>query len=90
MQKLQAGKAAKVDSLSLIPLFLVQADSIGQPDFLWLNAVAEPFAVVVIEPGSVRALGVDGQELALAPLRQQIPELDAALNDRLASLKTSN
>ncbi|MHA7879647.1 MAG: hypothetical protein ACX931_07640 [Saccharospirillum sp.] len=86
MQRLQAGKAARVGNLMLIPLFRVQAEGLAQPDFLWLNAIAEPFAVVIIEPGHVRALGVDAQELDLARLCAHIPGLSPTIDAGIASL----
>ncbi len=80
MNELRVGKAAQVGDVTLIPLFRIELSSIQQPDFLWLNGTAEPFAVVFIEPGGARAVGVNGGELDIERLVQQMPELEALIS----------
>lgn len=80
MSELRVGKAAQVGDVMLIPLFRIELTSIQQPDFLWLNGTAEPFAVVIIEPGGTRAVGVDEGELDVERLVQQMPELEALIS----------
>lgn len=84
MNELRIGKATQVGDVTLIPLFRIELSHIQQPDFLWLNGTAEPFAVVMIELEGARAVGIDASELALDTLLELIPELEAALQHWLA------
>lgn len=79
MEKLRAGKAARVGDLTLIPLFRVQMDCIEQPGFFWLNGIAEPFAVVILEAEGTSAVGIDAEELEIETLLKHIPDLDSAI-----------
>ena len=79
MEKLRAGKATRVGDLTLIPLFRIQTDCIEQPGFFWLNAIAEPFAVVIVEPKAASAIGVDAEELEVKLLLKHIPDLESVI-----------
>ncbi|WP_028671915.1 hypothetical protein [Saccharospirillum impatiens] len=81
MSDLQVGKTTRVGNIALIPLFRVNTVCIEQPDFFWLNGTAEPFAVVIVEPGRVRAIQVDAGELSVEWLIEQIAGLDSAIQD---------
>lgn len=80
MNELRVGTAAQVGDVTLIPLFRIELSRIQQADFLWLNGTAEPFAVVIIEPGGTRAVAVDEGELDVERLVQQMPELEALVS----------
>lgn len=84
MDALRAGVATRVGEVTLIPLYLIQATSIEQPDFCWLNGSAEPFAVVFVEPDGVRAIGLDASELAVEALVAKVPGLEVAIQSGAA------
>ena len=79
MNDLVVGAAKTVGDITLIPLFTIQTFCIEQQNMFWLNGTVEPFAVVIIEPAGVRAVGVDEGDLAVDVLAEKIPELDAVI-----------
>lgn len=84
MSELRIGKATVVGDITLIPLFRIELNSIQQPDFLWFNGTAEAYAVVIIEPEGVRAVGVEESEVPLDTLHEQLPDLKATLDQWIA------
>lgn len=79
MNELRIGQPAQVGEITLIPLFRIELISFQQPDFLWFNGTADPFAVVFIEPEGARAVGIDASELELDALLEHMPDLEAAI-----------
>jgi hypothetical protein len=79
MNDLGVGAATTIGDITLVPLFTIQTLCIEQQNIFWLNGTVEPFAVVIIEPRGVRAVGVDEGELSVDVLAQKIPELDSVI-----------
>jgi hypothetical protein len=80
MNELRIGKATVIGEITLIPLFRIELNSIQQPGFMWLNGSADPFAVVFIERGGVRAQAIDESDLEIEDLVQHLPELEVIIS----------
>lgn len=79
MRELRLGKAATVGEVTLIPLYHIKAHCVMLTGLYWLHGIADPFAVVIVEPTGVRALGVDGSEFSIEGLLEQVPGLACSI-----------
>ena len=79
MNELRVGQPRVMGGITLIPLLLAQLTHLRDPDFLLLNGTLDPFAVVIVEPSGVHAIGVDADALSIEMLLESIPDLDAAI-----------
>ncbi|UCE32052.1 MAG: hypothetical protein JSW68_03745 [Burkholderiales bacterium] len=79
-ETVRAGRPLTVGTVTLLPIerVVLHADLCGSHG--WLTAAKEPYALVLCEPGGIRAVDASAQELPLAVLRDRIPELDALLS----------
>lgn len=79
MRELRLGKAATVGEVTLIPLYHVQTHCVTLTGLCWLHGIADPFAVVIVDPTGVRAVGVDGSEVSIEDLLEQVPGLACSI-----------
>ena len=79
MDQWRAGRPIVVGGATLVPIehsFLAYdaGDNAG-----WLHGLKEPWAIVVCDPGGVRAFDTEGRSIPVAPLLRKVPALGALL-----------
>ena len=72
METLRATEPLRIDGLCLILVQRVRIDRSQVCGTAWVQACAEPRALVIGEQGRWRALDPEGAETALAPLLEEV------------------
>ena len=78
-ETLRAGAPLTVGAVSMVPIERVVLHAQAGGSGIWCSVAKEPYALIVRERGDTRAVGIDGAEVSLEELREQVPGLDALL-----------
>ena len=78
-ERLHIGRPCLVGDVRLLPIERISVHGQRHVSHTWFSMNKAPYAIVVRDAGGLRAIGADAAELSLDALRQQVPELDAAL-----------
>ena len=79
MDELRAGKPLAANRVTLVPIerfFVRSGKSNGS---YWVNALKEPYAIIVCDTNGIRAFDTEAIEISLASLKQRIKGLEAIL-----------
>lgn len=80
MEALRAASPLSVGDVTLVPIERAGIRSeMGNAGY-WISAFKDVVAVVVCDATGVRAIATDSTEIALEPLIQKTPDLDAILS----------
>ena len=78
-ERLRAGAPLRVGTVTLLVIERAVVRSYVGASWAGIYTAMEPYALVVCDPGGVRALNVEGSTVKLDDLRKRVPEMDVLL-----------
>ncbi len=79
MNELRAGTPVIIGERTIVPIERVTVLSDKVHHCSWFSGLKEPVAIVVIEPGGLRAIDMKACDLSINELARNVPDLDGIL-----------
>lgn len=78
-ESLRAGESVAIGDVRLLPIEKISIQSDRGRTGLWVRASKELFAVIVRDPGGIRACDPSGAAISVETLAEEVSGLDALL-----------